>query len=388
MNKYEYYPIPPNVNVTKFKCIQLMIPDDFYYEAMFRGQLWMLCQWYSYDRDDAKNGRLVANIWKKSFDTVKDCDSAPSTGVEIEDCMRLRVNPDNSCQLQIECIPDQWELFWDISSCITSMSGQQGSDGGQPSPGTSQQYCLDVPANAPYNLPVAVNSGDIIETQSIGGNWTDNSAFFSYWYCADGGHYVLGGCIGGGAPSAGDPLASANHMALLLNINGVYLDISKIGQVVVPPGITNGQATLVPNLHGSVTPAGSVNVCLKLTAGKTNIALTYGHGSGPATCQFGDTITITAQCISTEDAVLVTFSQPVKLTILGAVGFLWHVPPPSNNLWAYTDPGGGGHNSGGGTVNNQPTDFPPATALTAFSITDNQPGCAGAYTIQVKVEAI
>lgn len=57
-------PIPQNMTVVGSQCIQVSLPDDAEWKAMFWGALYQLTAWNSYDRDDAQSGAYCAGIWK------------------------------------------------------------------------------------------------------------------------------------------------------------------------------------------------------------------------------------------------------------------------------------------------------------------------------------
>jgi hypothetical protein len=293
------------------------------------------------------------------------------------------------CALQTQCADGSWVTIYDPTACIAQLAGQQAPQNPTP-PGGEQSVCLNVQANAPYALTVALDSGDRIETQSIQGAWTDDSGFFSYWYCGDGQHYfAIAGCAGGAATDPSDPLPSANHMAALLNLNGTYLDISKTGTVVVPPGITNQIATIVPNMHGATTPSGSIAICLKVTKAAGTFTLAYSWGTGPTSVTPGSTVTINSAFTGASDHISFTISPNAKVTILGATGFIWSGVNPALDYLAWTDAGGGSHGLPGGTGGSvQPTSFPAGTAIQFLAVDDDQPVSGHPFSIDVLFEAV
>lgn len=78
-------PIPQNLE-PEYVCMKIMLPDDAEYIQAFMGKLRELGLWGNYDRDTAKSGRIVADIWKYVETTLQPC--IPDCGCEddFDDC--------------------------------------------------------------------------------------------------------------------------------------------------------------------------------------------------------------------------------------------------------------------------------------------------------------
>src|SRR5690242_5501615 len=115
-------PLPEHPNPPDSICFQVPVPNDPNHIRAFLGALVDLGAWWGWERDEAHTALIAAQRWQKIvMNLYAGCNPAPiAGGVDIEDMSRFRVDPDNGCILQIECAPDQWETFWDISSCAAS----------------------------------------------------------------------------------------------------------------------------------------------------------------------------------------------------------------------------------------------------------------------------
>ena len=64
------FPIPDIINPPKRRCIQIDVPDDAQHMQVLAGLIYMLTQWYNWQRDDQKRGIAVANVWKKVYQNI------------------------------------------------------------------------------------------------------------------------------------------------------------------------------------------------------------------------------------------------------------------------------------------------------------------------------
>jgi hypothetical protein len=183
----------------------------------------------------------------------------------------IRQNPDNCSQLQVSVDGSTWCTFADFSSCI---SGQTVQDRGPGQLGPGQRYdtCITLEGRGVWVLPVPVSAGDVITVTNVTGAWSDGTLLYK---CPDGTPYVLGVCVGAKGHSAGDPSATLYHMALILNINGVWYD-PLAGPITVPAGVTNITAYFQANDVTLTDNQGAIGFCVSLL--KSSIAAnTWQH---------------------------------------------------------------------------------------------------------------
>lgn len=63
------FPIPEVIDPPKM-CLQLCIPDDPTWKRVINGLLSELGQWYNWQRDDAKSGKELAQVWRKIYNDI------------------------------------------------------------------------------------------------------------------------------------------------------------------------------------------------------------------------------------------------------------------------------------------------------------------------------
>lgn len=147
-----------------------------------------------------------------------------------------------------------WTTIYDGSICVKSLGGgtPQGTQYGPPVPSSCINYQLAIPANGTIALPVTVNAGDTISIVAGPTNvWSDDvfglitatSAF-----CGDGTQWQgpITGCATGEPAHEGDPLMTANHMEIIIAINGSYYRFLG-GTLTVPAGVVNATLYFLPN---------------------------------------------------------------------------------------------------------------------------------------------
>ena len=347
--------LPVVVHPPKSRCFTIQVPDDREYVAAFRGALLELASGYNWADDTAHTAREVALVWRGVIEQVDRCaapDTSKTPGITLEDIMstQIRISPDDSCIIQMWCI-DHWEDWYDPRECIATGAGQGRShDGGQPEPGSSQQYCQTIEAVNPYLYPVQVNAGDVITASGFGGTWTDGvGGLLSTWRCGDGSVYALGVCTGTGKITSGtDFLPTADHMTLLAYIDGNYYELADGVPFTVPNGVVNENMLLVPNTADQSIARGSISTCVTIEAvGQLPVTVTMSLGTGPTQVTDGG-IYIFSSDAGGNPQIQVHFSQSVKITIVtdtlgfptcGAPCQYWeYVHPAGTNVAAYTYP--------------------------------------------------
>jgi len=66
------YPIPDEINPDNSKCVTIRIPDSPGHARAFWGNFFKLTRWYSWERDNDKQGKDAANVWTKVFAESRD----------------------------------------------------------------------------------------------------------------------------------------------------------------------------------------------------------------------------------------------------------------------------------------------------------------------------
>lgn len=141
--------------------------------------------------------------------------------------------------------------------------GQPGGGAPQP-PAGGGQVCYNgkFSASSKWLVPTLVNTGDVVELQSYAGAGQDGSVDF--WRCPDGRVFFAGSCTGTPGPATGDPLNTANHMALIYLIDGTYYDAMS-GPVTIPGGVSNAQVEVQINDSALGDNSGSYDIRLCVT---------------------------------------------------------------------------------------------------------------------------
>lgn len=130
---------------------------------------------------------------------------------------------------------DTWDTV-DLATCITGLandaiiqavnSGYLQRAGGQtgpqapPEPEECKTYHVVLPANGQWRLPSGLYFGDTLIVENVVGGWSDGAGF---WFCPDGGDYLLGSCGAPGSHEEGDVLnPGAYHMALVMKAGDTW----------------------------------------------------------------------------------------------------------------------------------------------------------------------
>jgi hypothetical protein len=191
------------------------------------------------------------------FDKMSD---GSMDGIEIEDCMRLRIHPDDPCIIQHECSPGEWENWYDPRACIASGVVVQPGAGGELPEFECNEYDVTLRASDRWLLPVPVEAGYTIQITNAQGGWNDSSL---QWSCPDGRQYFLGIC---GTPQPGqgtDPRPDLNHMRLIAEIDGLFYDAYNT-TINVPVGTASSELTFQANDGSLEGNGGSISFHVKV----------------------------------------------------------------------------------------------------------------------------
>ena len=186
--------------------------------------------------------------------------------------MKIRVNPDNPCQLQKMCDCDsEWSLFFDPFACsnvtipdqVKGVVTQPAAAGGIPA-GQCREYDVVVNGNQEWLFPSPVSAGYTIELTAITGGWNDGAGAGG-WFCPDGSAYILGDCIGGKGHATGDPATALFHGQLFADVGGTFYD-PFAGPFTIPGGVSNASFTLRMNDVSLTDNYGSISLHVKVCA--------------------------------------------------------------------------------------------------------------------------
>lgn len=269
------YVLPEHIDAPRV-CYKVPVPNDPQHIAAFLGAIRSLGSWYSWQEDPTHKASKVSAVWRKIGDHLKRQDCSLATGNlpgDIEDCMKLRIDPDNTCIIQ--CFDDcaqTWGTWLDISTCVPGAAGQQ-NPGGTPSNGQENCYDILIPGNSQWISPVPVKEGDSIVTSLVGGGWFDGSG----WWCPNGQTYALGACVGSTSTSPSDPAPSIPHARLISTLDaGVSWNDAFNTNIAIPAGTAPTNLILQMNDPSLSDNGGSINlrVCIT-TKNPTNWEHTY-----------------------------------------------------------------------------------------------------------------
>lgn len=211
------YALPNPVNPASNICFLVHVPREKNHIAAFLGQIKALGGAYAWADDAAHTARLVAAVWLDIFNSLKaqNCEFDQQNS-ELENDMKLRIDPDNSCIIQCfdEC-GQTWGTWLDISSCVPGAGSQPGAGG---TPATGQTNCYDVllAGSSQWISPIPIKDGDNIVISGASGGWQDGGG---RWACPNGGEFTLGFC-GSTITDPGDPNPTIAHQRLIASTNG------------------------------------------------------------------------------------------------------------------------------------------------------------------------
>lgn len=236
--------LPDVVDPDTSTCWAVPIPDDRFHKAAFLGALQILGSAASWGDDPDHTALAAAHVWREIADNLAEC--APMVQFRHPDPCVLEASFDGG---------SNWEPIFDASTCVDNLilSGRYGQFGPSaptqpqvPANCTSQRITLY--ANSAYQWPYLVNAGDTIVTNVIYGVWSGTLNQFSDTHCADGGFLDSFAQCGGTADPGhtGDPLPTANHMRLVANLDGTWVDAYN-ASITVPGGVVDGVLQLQAN---------------------------------------------------------------------------------------------------------------------------------------------
>lgn len=254
--------LPQIVHPATSKCFKIEVPDEPYYIAAFRGALLSLASGVQWQDDPTHKAREVALVWRKIYFNVTNCQGELQFVDEWEDelsiCESLRWN---NGVLEGFCC-GEWVPISGGSGGVIPGPTVQPNGTSRPDIGQTKCYNVVLSANNQWQLPFAVQPGDILTISAIEGTWNDGTAT---WYKADGTTAIFGVSTGGGQHhDGGDPDGTAYHMQLRAFTDTQTFAVTT-GTPITIGGTGSQQVTLAANDGTLNDNSGSIafSVCLE-----------------------------------------------------------------------------------------------------------------------------
>jgi len=393
-----FLPIPPSTTPDETVCLTLQVPNS---PEWISAVWWILDQynyWYNWQRTDDKRGVLIAQRWRQMFwQAIADnegqfscpADILNQIGIHLDEdiSMNIRISPDDSCIIQMWCI-DHWEDWYDPRSCVAGTI-EQPTNGDGIAAGECREWDVSLRGNEKWLLPAVVSEGDTIEITNVSGAWNDGGIG---WNCPNGFTYALGACVSAEPADGGDPLQTSNHMRLIANIDGDWFDA--YAQIIaIGTGVSDGQVYFQANDDPLEGNSGAIAFHVKLCRfepAPSIISITYAFGTGVTTLTpvANDEwiINVNSEPDPYGEAVRMSFSEPVKLTVLQTPNFAFPALPAG--LFAFQKLGGSTVEDLNNPPDDYPTDFTPGNTCDDIEIDTGGGGSAVAWTLQLKIERV
>lgn len=113
MTKDFGYQLPTVINPDAKICFQILVPDDLYHLAAFRGQIWELTRWYNWAKDEDRKAIQVADVWKSIYEQLRGSEGCdPVAGLTD-----VRQNTDAPCTLEKSFDGITWLPFANLQKC-------------------------------------------------------------------------------------------------------------------------------------------------------------------------------------------------------------------------------------------------------------------------------
>jgi len=254
-------PLPHNPITKELVCYQVSLPNDPRILEAFEGAIYSLGLWMYWEEDTMHTAKLAADVFKRLYQRLFPGPCNKATGSDEEECMQLRINPDDSCIIQcFDMCSQTWNDWLDVSNCAGPGIRQPPAAGTLAS-GETRCYDVFLDANSRWHLPVPVSENfRIVVTDTAGGVY---DGFELAWRCPNGNGYLLGTCSGGTASVGTDPDPSLPHMRLILEIGSAVFDGYNT-TTVVPAGTPSTDVDFLVNDSTLSDNAGSVTfrVCV------------------------------------------------------------------------------------------------------------------------------
>jgi hypothetical protein len=368
----------------------LYIPINCAWFPYIIGALKQLLLQATWDTNDPNALNLVQ---MRVFTLMSEFDC--QTGLTLDDICKL-CPPDNisiveddmpifrqeGCLLQTQCADGSWVTIYDPTACIPG-SVSQPAPGGDVAPGDCREYDVVLQANSKWSLPVAIDNGDIVTISNAKGMWQDGT--INPWHCPDGNNSPLGICVGGTAGFDGaDPAPAFFHMRLVALSSVQAYDAFNTTIAIAGYGAPD-QLVFQANDSTLSDDAGSISFHVSYCkAAASPIGITYSVGSGPTPVNYGTPFVVASAATGGVEAFDMTFSQCVRLTILGSTGFV-ELGSGSNNLWNLFDCASVSHP---GPLSNSGLPLTSLTPLTETTRYTPEGDPSSPFTVSMKIDPL
>lgn len=117
MTKDGGFPLPTVIDPPETVCVQFNVPNDPGYTRAFWGALWLLGEWFNWQRDNDHKGRDAAAVWRRQWYEA----AANFEGGQGCPMFDVRQDPDALCTLQKTTDGETWVDFADLRLCPPSV---------------------------------------------------------------------------------------------------------------------------------------------------------------------------------------------------------------------------------------------------------------------------
>lgn len=107
------YQLPLEIDPSEKVCFQILVPNDLYHIAAFKGQIWELTRWFNWAKDEAHTALEVAEVWKQIYEQVRASEGCDPMAY----LNNVRQNTDNPCTLEKTFDGATWESFANLLLC-------------------------------------------------------------------------------------------------------------------------------------------------------------------------------------------------------------------------------------------------------------------------------
>lgn len=119
--------LPTVIDPPERVCITIEVPNDFWHLQAFWNSIYNLTYWYSWQRDDLKQGKDVAEVWKAVYEQAR-LDN-PFDGGSCDMLEDVRQNEESPCTLEKTLDGITWTPWANLRLCAGKLSRFNPSTG-------------------------------------------------------------------------------------------------------------------------------------------------------------------------------------------------------------------------------------------------------------------
>lgn len=112
------YRLPVDISPEGVVCIRAYVPDAPEYIAAFWGSYAYLTKWLAWERNDSKDAKIAAELWRGLFYRSRDEFECAQGECGVMDVRQSESTP---CHLEKRLGCTDWELFADMRKCVPKM---------------------------------------------------------------------------------------------------------------------------------------------------------------------------------------------------------------------------------------------------------------------------